>query len=79
MGAVAAPIDGEAGAVRAAVAHGCEHARQHGAELRLERLVLQKKSNDSAHFSTAADQEPLASQGNGGQAGLSTVRNNNFL
>ena len=40
MGAVAGPIDGKACTVRAAVAHGCEHARQHGAELWLERLVL---------------------------------------
>ena len=79
MTAVAAAIDGEAGAVRAAVAHGCEHAGQHGAELRLERLVLQKKTNNSAHFFTAAIRNPLRLKVMAGKRRLSTVRNNNFL
>ena len=79
MTAVAAPIDGEAGAVRAAIAHGCEHAGQHGAELRLERLILQKKSDDSAHFFTAATQEPSPLKVMAGKRVLSTARNNNFL
>ena len=79
VAAVACPIDREAGAVRPAVAHGGEHARHHSAELGLERLVLEEKTDNSAHSSTAALSSPPLLQSNGSAEPLSTVRNNNFL
>ena len=45
----AAAIDGEAGAVGAAIAHRREHAGGQPAEFRLERLVLEEKTDDAAH------------------------------
>jgi hypothetical protein len=42
-------IDRDPRAVGAAVGHGDEHVRQHGAELRFQLRVLQKKSNDATH------------------------------
>src|SRR4051812_31599623 len=47
-------IDGDAGAVGAAIAERYQHLRQHRAELRLKRLVFQKKSDDSTHVSLPA-------------------------
>ena len=62
MAAIAGPIDREARTVRAAVAHGGEHASHHAAELGLERLVFQKKTDNSAHFPTAAKKIPQPSK-----------------
>jgi hypothetical protein len=80
MVAIACPIDRETGAIRAPVAHGSEHARHHFAELRLKRLVLEKKTDDSAHSPTRRFvRKPRCYEGNGGPEPLSTARNNNFL
>ena len=52
MVAVATAVHCKARAVRTTVAHGGEHARQHATELRLKRFVLQKKTDNSAHFTS---------------------------
>ena len=78
MVAVAAAINREACAVGTTVAHGGEHGRHHATELRFKRLVLQKKTYNSAHFPPGRIAR-ASHQVNGAQPVLSTVGNNNFL
>ena len=46
---LAVAVHGKARRVRPAVAHGGEHAGHQAAELRLQRLVLEKQTDDAAH------------------------------
>ena len=46
---IGAAVDGDAGAVRPAIAELGEHVGEHRAELRLERFVLEEKTDDAAH------------------------------
>ena len=42
-------IDGDTGAVGAAIRHGHEHIRQHGAQFGFKRFVFQEQSDNAAH------------------------------
>jgi len=53
------PVDGDAGAVRAAVAELDQHARQPVAEARLQRRILEVETDNAAHRNrSSADRRP---------------------
>ena len=49
-------VDGETGGIRSAIAQRAQHARKQWAELRFERVVLQKQPDDAAHCQMLQDQ-----------------------